>query len=41
MSSSNKNKLPVFELDSGGGGDCFYFSLYEALNERDLIRMAF
>jgi hypothetical protein len=38
MSSSNKNKLPVFERDAGGGGDCFFFSLYEALKERDLLK---
>jgi hypothetical protein len=26
------------ERDAGGGGDCFYFSLYEALAERNLLK---
>jgi len=24
--------------DAGGGGDCLFFSIYEALKERDLMR---
>ena len=38
INSSNKNKLPVFERDAGGGGDCFFFSLYKALEERNLLK---
>jgi len=38
MSNNNSNKLPVIDTDAGGKGNCFYFSLYEALKERDLIK---
>ena len=36
MTNSNLNKLPVIDIDAGGEGNCFYFSLYKALKERDL-----
>ena len=36
-SSSHIGKLPVAELDSGAGGDCFYFTIYDALVERGLL----
>jgi hypothetical protein len=35
--SSGLNKLPVLDIEAGGKGDCFYFSLYEALTERGLM----
>ena len=38
MTNSNLNKLPVIDIDAGGEGNCFYFSLYKALKERDLIK---
>lgn len=33
--------FPVIPLEAGGGGDCFYYSLWSALTERDLIRQIF
>lgn len=35
--SDRHNKLLVQEKDAGGSGNCFYFSIYDALNERGLV----
>ena len=41
MSVQRNFTFPVHLVDAGGGGDCFYYSVWSALNERDLIRKKF
>ena len=35
---SLKGNYPVQIKEAGGGGDCFYYSIWAALTERNLIR---